>query len=123
MKFDLEELWYCSFATDKDRVKAISNPKCAADALDKKRADYILEHTRIMRLFVHKRNWYEFNNIKWDFRETFSNAHYELFLEYLCYEDREKCKNITYGDMYCSKVNAFAYPDEKWGDFINVNVA
>lgn len=53
MKFDSEKLWYCSFATDKDRVKAISNPKCAADALDKKRADYILEHTRIMRLFVH----------------------------------------------------------------------
>lgn len=25
MKFDLEELWYCSFATDKDRVKAILN--------------------------------------------------------------------------------------------------
>ena len=117
------KLWYYSFAEDENRIKAISSPKCAADALDKKRADYIINHIRIMRLFIHKRGWYEFNNIKWDFRETFSNAHYEFFLKYLCDEDREKCNNITYGDMYCSKVNAFAYPDEKWGDFINVNVA
>lgn len=122
MEFD-SALWYYFCATDMDRVKAISSPKCAADALDKKRADYISDHTRIMRLFLHKKRWCEFNNIKWDFRETFSTAHYELFLKYLCNEDREKCKNITYGDMYCSKVNAFAYPDEKWGDFINVNVA
>lgn len=122
MKID-PKLWYRSFATDKERVNAINNPKCAADALDKKRADYILDHTRIMRLFIHKERWCEINNIKWDFRDTFSKEHYEFFLEYLSDTDKERCKHITYGDMYCSKVNAFAYPDDKWGDFINVNVS
>ena len=63
MEFD-SALWYYFCATDMDRVKAISSPKCAADALDKKRADYISDHTRIMRLFLHKKRWCEFNNIK-----------------------------------------------------------
>lgn len=122
MEYD-EKLWYFHFADDKDRIDAISNPKCALDLLDKKRADYILDHARIMRLFVHKKRWYKARNIEWDFRKTFSNAHYEFFLKYLSDENREKCKNITYGDMYCSKVNAFAYPDEKWGEFINLNIS
>lgn len=115
--------WYYSFATDEKRINAISDPKCAEDVLDKKRADYILDHSRIMRLFIHKKRWYELNNREWDFRTTFSNVHYEVFLKYLSDENREKCKYITYGDMYCSKVNAFAYPDKKWGEFINVNVS
>ena len=123
MEYDSNKLWYSHFADDKKRIEDISNPKCALDLLDKKRADYILDHTRIMRLFIHKHRMYEFNNIKWDFRQTFSDEHYKFFLKYLSDENRERCKSITYGDMYCSKVNAFAYPEEKWGDFINVNVS
>lgn len=115
--------WYHSFSDDNERIKSINEPQSAADYLDKKRADYILDHTRIMRLFIHKRVWYEKRHLRWDFRETFSNAHYEFFLNYLSDENREKCKSITFGDMYCSKVNAFAFPDERWGDFINVNVS
>ena len=37
--------------------------------------------------------------------------------------EKELCKKITYGDMYAKKVNAYAYPDEKWGDFVCVNKA
>lgn len=115
--------WYHSFSDDEDRIIALNEPKSAADYLDQKRADYILDHSRIMRLFMHKRFSYESHHLKWDFRETFSNAHYEFFLSFLSDENKEKCKTITYGDMYCSKVNAFAFPNEKWGDFISVNVS
>ena len=115
--------WYYPFADDEERVKSIIEPQSAADYLDKKRADYIIDHVRILRLFAHKKTWYEKRHLNWDFRNTFSNAHYEFFLNYLTEENKEKCKRITYGDMYCSKVNAFAFPDKKWGDFINVNIS
>lgn len=118
-----EILWYRCFASNENRVENIFNPKNASDVLDKKRADYILDHVRINRLFIYKRLVYEKAGYVWDFRDTFSTAHYEFFLANLEKKLQNRCSKITFGDMYCNKVNAYAYPDETWGEFICVNVS
>lgn len=120
---NVEKWWYRSLVTDEQQLDRLFNPQCALDVLAKKRADYIVDSTRLTRLFIHKRRFFEQQDIKWDFNKTFSVAHYELFIDFLPEEKKEICKKITYGDMYAQKVNAYAYPDEKWGDFVCVNNA
>lgn len=120
---DIERVWYTSLVSDNEQLDRLFEPQCALDVLAKKRADYIVDSTRLTRLFVHKRNYYESKNIEWDFNKTFSVDHYEFFIKFLSKKEKELCKKITYGDMYAKRVNAYAYPDEKWGDFVCVNVA
>lgn len=120
---NMEKMWYISLVKDNKQLNRLFEPQCALDVLNKKRADYIVDSTRLTRLFIHKRDYYESKNIEWDFSKTFSVAHYETFIEYLSENEKELCKKITYGDMYAKKVNAYAYPDEKWGDFVCVNKA
>lgn len=120
---NIEKQWYRSLVTDNEQLDRLFDPQCALDVLAKKRADYIVDSTRLTRLFIHKRTYYERKNIKWDFNKTFPVSHYELFIDFLPEKEKKLCQKITYGDMYAKKVNAFAYPNEKWGDFICVNIA
>lgn len=118
-----EKMWYRSLVTDTVQLDRLFEPQCAFDVLARKRADYIVDSTRLTRLFIHKRHFFESQNIKWDFNRTFSSAHYEVFINCLSPKERDLCRKITYGDMYAMKVNAYAYPDETWGDFVCVNKA
>lgn len=116
-----EKMWYWSLVDDKEQLDRLFEPQCSLDVLARKRADYIVDSTRLTRMFLHKREYYEMKNIKWDFNKTFSDRHYNMFIEFLPEEKKKICKKITYGDMYAQKVNAYAYPDEKWGDFVCIN--
>lgn len=84
-----EKMWYRSLVTDIVQLDRLFEPQCAFDVLARKRADYIVDSTRLTRLFIHKRRFFESQNIKWDFNKTFSSAHYEVFINYLSPKERD----------------------------------
>ena len=69
---NMEKHWYISLVADNEQLDRLFAPQCALDVLAKKRADYIVDSTRLTRLFIHKRAYYERQGIKWDFNKTFS---------------------------------------------------
>lgn len=117
---EIERLWYMGLFSPSE-IDHIFNPTNPHDILMKERADIILDNTRLYRLYLHKRNMCEAQNIPWDFQSTFSHSHYDFFINNLPTHEKNLCKSITCGDMYAKKVNAYAYPTKEWGNFICIN--
>lgn len=98
----LNRLWYETFCDDSE-IDGILNPKNKWDFLMKKRADFVADNARYLRVFVANKRRGKFKF----FKDAFSLSHYDEYLSKLSKEDREKCSNIAYGDIFYKELNAY----------------
>ena len=116
-----ERMWYMLLC-NKDETDRIMEPQHGRDILLKERAAIIIDNARLTRVYKHKQLYAEVSKKNWSFEQTFKSAHYDFVLSNLGKDEAEECKKIVYGDMYCKKVNAYAYNEPGWGKFVCLNV-
>lgn len=112
----IERLWFTGFC-NKDEIDRIIKPKNAGDFLLSRRANIIADNPRYTRVFLQKSQM--INN--WSFEQSFSRRHYGDYLSSLSFLDRERCKTISYGDMFTNEINGFAESNKEWGRLIYLN--
>lgn len=111
-----DPIWFTSFCNDEE-IQRIINPQTPMDHLLRKRADVVADNIRFERVYMNKRR-----NVKnWSFEKSFSDTHYESVIQSYAKNDRNICKQITYGDIFSNDVNGYAWNNDKWGKFISLD--
>lgn len=83
---------------DIDRIMDVKNAK---DYLLKLRADTIIDHMRLYRVYLRKYR----STKNWNFEESFEKKHFDIVLNSLSKENREKCRSITMGNTFSTEPN------------------
>jgi hypothetical protein len=86
-------------------VDRAANVSCAADHLLRLRADAILNHARLTRVFIARRR---LSGAAWSLTGAFDDSHYTKFLAHLAKEDREGCSSVHFGDVFSTDPNGAA---------------
>lgn len=89
-----------------DRIFNVSN---ANDYLLKLRADTIVDHMRLFRVYRNKANSH---GVGWSLEQSFDNSHYERFLEKLSPDHKQHCEKVTYGDIFSNDPNGMIFGTE-----------
>lgn len=89
-----------------ERIFSVQN---AADQLLKLRAETIIDHMRLFRVY---RNKALLNENTWSLEASFSNEHYHSVLRKLPPQERELCKSVTFGDIFSNDPNGMIFPTE-----------
>ena len=97
---DWDPVWYYSFCSINE-VKRAMRPQTPKDFLLRERIKIIADNTRYTRIFASKKKKYD----NYSLESYFSNTHYNRVLKCLASEDKEKCKNIIYDDIFTKDVN------------------
>ncbi|MGZ9675931.1 hypothetical protein [Flavobacterium sp. GNP001] len=98
-------------------IERIFNVKNAQDYLLKIRAETIVDHMRLFRVY---RNKALVNSKNWSLEKSFSNLHYEKFISHLNKENKENCKEITYGNIFSNQVSGLIFKSP-YGTIINIS--
>lgn len=95
-----KRMFYRPFC-DKEEIDRIMDVKNAKDYLLKLRADTIIDHMRLYRVYLRKYR----STKNWNFEESFEKKHFDIALNSLSKENREKCKSITMGNIFSTEPN------------------
>jgi len=98
-------------------IERIFDVKNAQDYLLKIRAETIVDHMRLFRVY---RNKALAKGKFWSLEKSFSTRHYESFLSHLSKENKEKCKEITYGNIFSNQTNGLIFRST-FGPIINIS--
>lgn len=109
--------WFKPFC-NKSEAQRIFTPKDKKDYFLRKRASIVADNSRYTRVY---RNKARLMGEKWSFENSFIDSHYKNVLKRLSKEDRIKCKDVLYGDIFSNDVNGFAAIDENCGRIICLN--
>jgi len=90
-------------------IDRIFNVKTAKDHLLKLRAETIVDHMRLFRVY---RNKALRNERKWALEASFNDAHYRAVLKALPPPARRVCKQVTYGDIFTNDPNGMIFPTQ-----------
>lgn len=82
-----------------DRIIDVKNAK---DYLLKLRADTIVDHMRLFRVY---RNKALTKGHAWSLEKSFTNSHFTNFIAKLPCSEAKKCENITYGNIFSNYPN------------------
>lgn len=93
----------------KGEIERIFSPQNADDHLLKIRGETIVDNTRLYRVYRHKAIAY---GESWTLESSFSKRHWENFIEHLPSHEQEKCKEITYGDIFSTDPNGMIFSTE-----------
>lgn len=115
LKNPFDRTWFTCFCTNEEAIK-IENPKTPEDELLRKRASIVADSTRYLKNFLALRQFIP----DYSFSKCFNTLHYKKVLKQLNDEDRQKCKEIIYGDMFINDVNGEAWLGEKGNKFISI---
>ncbi len=85
-----------------DEIERIFSLKNANDYLLKMRAETIVDHMRLFRVY---RNKALRGGKNWSLEGAFNNAHYRAVLDKLPKDARSACDAITYGDIFSDDPN------------------
>lgn len=115
IKLKEDAIWYRPFCNQAE-IERIMKPKNGKDLILQRRADIIADHVRFTRLYIHKSRLEG-----WNFEKSFSTRHYDNFLEYLSDDDKIKCHDISFGDMFSDNLNGYAENNKYFGTIIYLN--
>jgi hypothetical protein len=87
---------------NRDEIERIFNCQNAGDHLLKLKAETIVDHMRLFRVY---RNKALINEKKWALEKSFSIRHYSEFIKHLDKDDAAICKSITAGNIFSTKPN------------------
>lgn len=109
-------IWYNGFCNEEE-IKRILNPQTPKDYLLQMRANIVADSTRLYRVYLNKAHYFKL----WSFEKSFVELHYLSVLDHLSDEDRFRCHDITFGDIFSNDVNGYAEKNMKWGRLIYLN--
>lgn len=87
-------------------IERIFNVKNAKDHLLKVRAETIVDHMRLFRVY---RNKALKNEKNWSLETSFDTSHYEAVLAKLPKDARALCRAVTYGDIFSDDPNGMIF--------------
>ncbi len=102
---DRQKLFFrpvCSAA----EIERILNVKTSKDHLLKLRAETIVDHMRLFRVYRNKALKDERN---WSLEASFNTSHYEAVLAKLPKDARTICRAVTYGDIFSDDPNGMIF--------------
>jgi hypothetical protein len=92
-------------------IERIFNVTNAADYLLKLRADTLVDHMRLFRVY---RNKALLNEKSWSLEGSFSDLHYKAVLAKLPPFARALCRPITFGDIFSNDPKRDDFPNRAW---------
>lgn len=98
-------------------LERIFNIKTAQDYLFLIRAETIVDHMRLFRVYRNKKLNSQGN---WSLEGSFDNYHYEEFLGALDDVNRERCEEITYGNIFSNKASGTIFTSN-YGPIITIS--
>ena len=107
-KLEIQKLFYRPVCTNEE-IERIFNVKNGADHLLKLRADTIIDHLRLFRVY---RNKALMGKEKWSLEGSFDASHYQKVLEKLCEDDKKACDGIIYGNIFSNDPNGMIFPTD-----------
>ncbi|MBA7499982.1 hypothetical protein ES704_02734 [subsurface metagenome] len=113
---DFERIQYFPICNPQE-IERILNIQDAQDYLLKLRADTIVDHMRLFRVY---RNKAIANEKNWSLEKSFSKSHYNSFLRYLTKDTRSKCLETTYGNMFSNDPNGSIFQSD-YGPIITIS--
>jgi len=87
-------------------IERIFNVQNGNDYLLRIRAETIVDHMRLFRVYRNKALIDEKN---WSLEKSFDNSHYEVFIKNLTKDYQNKTKTITYGNMFSNDPNGCVF--------------
>ncbi len=107
-KLEIQKLFYHPICT-KEEIERIFNVNNGLDYLLKLRADTIVDHTRLFRVYSNKALM---GKEKWSLEGSFDKSHYRKVLKKLSEEDQKACNEIIYGDIFSNEPNGMIFTTE-----------
>ena len=89
-----------------DEINRIFNVKNAKDYLLKLRADTIVDHMRLFRVYRNKANSF---SGKWSLEASFKQNHYLNFLTTIPSEYKHKCSSVVFGNIFSNEPNGHIF--------------
>lgn len=113
---DREKYWY-KFLCNNQEIDRIFNIKDASDYLLKIRADTVIDHIRLNRVMIQRRNK---KGKEWEFNNHFSDQEFDAYLNLLEDKQKMKCKGVARGYVYSNNPNG-SLMRSSYGDLIIIS--
>ncbi len=104
-ELEIQKPFYYPICT-KEETDRIFNVNNGADYLLKLRADTIIDHMRLFRVY---RNKALMGKEKWSLEGSFDKSHYQAVLKKLSGEDKKACDEIIFGDIFSNNPNGMIF--------------
>lgn len=113
----IEQRYFYHPICNKEETERVLNVKNAVDYLLKLRADTIVDHMRLFRVY---RNKAMMNEKDWSLEKSFDSSHYKSFLRNLPEDIRAKCLEITFGNIFSNDPNGTIFQTD-FGPIITIS--
>lgn len=101
----------------RDEIERVFNVQTASDHLLKLRAETIVDHMRLFRVYRNKALADEKN---WSLEQSFDGSHFNAFIDHLPNAEKNKCGTITYGNMFSNDPNGSIFKTD-YGPIITIS--
>jgi hypothetical protein len=105
---EIQKMFFRPICNASERER-IFNVKNANDYLLKLRAETIVDHMRLFRVYRNKALQDEAN---WSLEASFRDEHYKAVLRELPPPARDSCQRVTYGDVFSNNPNGMIFPTD-----------
>ncbi|MFC1484115.1 hypothetical protein ACFL6Q_03600 [Candidatus Neomarinimicrobiota bacterium] len=102
---------------NQEEIERIFNVQSAADYLLKLRAETIVDHMRLFRVY---RNKALSNEENWSLEGSFDDTHYDIFINSLPDDEKSRSLAVTYGNMFSNDPNGSIFKTE-YGPIITIS--
>lgn len=102
---------------NKKEIECIFNVRDAKDYLLKLRAETIVNHMRLFRVYRNKALIDEKN---WSLEKSFDMSHYDAFLKNLPHETKRMCLKTTFGNIFSNDPNGSIFKTD-YGPIITIS--
>lgn len=113
----IQRHFYRPFCSEEE-INRIFNVQTSKDYLLKLRADKIADNMRLFRVYRNK--VLNHKGKKWTLEKSFKVNHYRKFFNSLKREDKIKCKEVVYGDIFSKEPQA-SIIKTNYGPVVNIS--
>ncbi|MBL4559940.1 MAG: hypothetical protein JKX79_03035 [Labilibaculum sp.] len=100
-----------------EELERVFNIKSPEDYLFLIRAETIVDHMRLFRVYRNKKLYSKGN---WSLEDSFDTYHFEQFLDALNDTHRKECEEITYGNIFSNKASGTIFTSN-YGPIITIS--
>lgn len=104
---------------NEQEIDRIFNVQNASDYLLKLRAETIVDHMRLFRVY---RNKALSNPEQWSLERSFTTSHFQRFLASIDRDEQSKCSAVTFGNIFSNDPNGIIFSSE-YGPIITLSEA